>query len=97
MPRGRPPDQTLDEFQKVIREKTVVWTDPYIFFTSRKPGITVAGPIFDQEGRLQSIVGVDIEIDQLSVFISKLRIGKNGQAFMLNNNGDVVAFPDLKK
>ncbi len=96
------PEDTYDPrqrpwYRKVQSENTVVWTDPYIFFTSQKPGITVAGPIYNLAGQLQSIVGVDIEIDQLSIFISKLRIGKNGRAFMLNNNGDVVAFPDLEK
>ena len=90
-PRKRP------WYAKALKEKAIVWTDPYIFFTSQKPGITIAGPIFRADGQLQAIVGVDIEIDQLSTFIGKLRIGKNGRAFMLNSNGDVVAFPDLSK
>jgi len=46
---------------------------------------------------LGGIVGVDIEIDQLSTFISNLRIGANGYAFMLNQNRDVVAFHDVDK
>nr|WP_319393568.1 PAS domain S-box protein [uncultured Desulfobacter sp.] len=90
-PRQRP------WFQKALAERGIIWTDPYIFFSSQKPGITVAGPIFDDIGQLQSIVGVDIEIDDLSTFISRLRIGKHGRAFMLNNNKDVVAFPDISK
>lgn len=90
-PRQRP------WYIKAETQRTLVWTDPYIFFTSQKPGITVAGPIYDDRDQLQAIVGVDIEIDQLSIFIGKLRIGKHGRAFMINNNGDVVAFPDLTK
>ncbi len=90
-PRQRP------WYQKSLAERAIIWTDPYIFFSSQKPGITVAGPIFKGNGQLQSIVGVDIEIDELSTFISRLRIGKHGRAFMLNNNGDVVAFPDISK
>ncbi|WP_321492887.1 PAS domain S-box protein [uncultured Desulfobacter sp.] len=90
-PRQRP------WYQKALAEREIIWTDPYIFFSSQKPGITVAGPIFQKNGQLKSIVGVDIEIDQLSKFISRLRIGKHGRAFMLNNNGDVVAFPDISK
>ncbi len=73
----------------------IFWTDPYIFFTSQKPGITISGPTYNLEGQLGGIVGVDIEIDQLSTFISKLRIGTNGRAFMLNQNRDVVAFHDV--
>lgn len=90
-PRKRP------WYIKALNEKDIVWTDPYVFYTSQKPGITIAGPIYHDGDQLQAIVGVDLEIDQLSVFISKLRIGKHGRAFMLNNNGDVVAFPDLSK
>ncbi|WP_320045281.1 PAS domain S-box protein [uncultured Desulfobacter sp.] len=90
-PRQRP------WYQKSLAEREIIWTEPYIFFSSQKPGITVAGPIFEANGQLQSIVGVDIEIDDLSTFISQLRIGKRGRAFMLNNNGDVVAFPDISK
>ncbi|MGD9686994.1 MAG: cache domain-containing protein, partial [Desulfobacter sp.] len=90
-PRQRP------WYQKALAERAIIWTDPYIFFSSQKPGITVAGPLFKANGQLQSIVGVDIEIDDLSTFIGRLRIGKHGRAFMLNNNGDVVAFPDISK
>ena len=96
------PDDVFDPrqrpwYQKALADQRIIWTDPYIHFTSQKPGITVAGPIFRENGRLQGIVGVDIEIDELSTFISQLRIGKHGRAFLLNNNGDVVAFPDIAK
>ena len=59
--------------------------------------LPVAGPTYGEIGDLEGIVGVDIEIDELSTFIGNLKIGQSGQAFMINNNGDVVAFPDLEK
>lgn len=90
-PRKRP------WYKKAVEENRIVWTDPYIFYTSQKPGITIAGPFYDPSGRLMGVVGVDIEIDQLSVFIGNLKIGKHGKAFMLNRNSDVVAFGDLDK
>ena len=90
-PRSRP------WYKKALEHQKIVWTDPYIFFTSQKPGITIAGPTYDESGVLKGIVGVDIEIDELSTFIGNLKIGQNGQAFMINNNGEVVAFPDLEK
>jgi two-component system cell cycle sensor histidine kinase/response regulator CckA len=96
------PSDTYDPRQrpwylKATAENRIIWTDPYIFFTSQNPGITTAGPIYRNATELQGVVGVDIEIDELSTFISKLRIGKNGRAFMINSNGEVVAFPDLDK
>ncbi len=90
-PRERP------WYIKAITAKHIVWTAPYIFYTSQKPGITIAGPFYDTNGYLMGVVGVDIEIDQLSVFIGNLKIGKNGKAFMLNRNADVVAFGDMQK
>jgi two-component system cell cycle sensor histidine kinase/response regulator CckA len=90
-PRERP------WYRKAVAENKIVWTDPYMFYTSKKPGITIAGPFFDASGKLKGVVGVDIEIDQLSVFISNLKIGKHGKAFMLNRNADVVAFGDMEK
>ncbi len=90
-PRNRP------WYQKAVAENGIVWTDPYIFYTSQKPGITIAGPFFDPSGKLMGVVGVDIEIDQLSVFIGNLKIGKHGKAFMLNRNSDVVAFGNQDK
>jgi PAS domain S-box-containing protein len=84
-------------YKKALAQAKIVWSDPYIFFTSQKPGITIAGPTYDESGVLKGIVGVDIEIDELSTFIGNLKIGQNGRAFMINNNGEVVAFPDLDK
>jgi len=84
-------------YKKAKRLEDIVWTDPYVFFTSQKPGITIAGPVYQADNRLRGIVGVDIRIDQLSTFIGRLQVGKNGKAFLLNRNMDVVAFPDLTK
>lgn len=96
------PDDSYDPrvrpwYKKAKRTGDIVWTDPYVFFTSQKPGITIAGPVHQDDNLVRGIVGVDIRIDQLSTFIGKLRIGKNGKAFLMNRNMDVVAFPDLTK
>ncbi len=75
----------------------LTWTEPYIFFTSRKPGVTTACPVMDSLGVPRGVVGVDIEIEAISTFLSGLKIGKNGLSFILNKNGEVVAFPDAAK
>ncbi|MBU1341046.1 MAG: PAS domain S-box protein [Proteobacteria bacterium] len=87
-PRKRP------WYIKAEKEKQVIWTDPYVFFTSQKPGITTAGPIYDDKGNLLGIVGVDIELDVLSNFIGNLRVGKTGIAFMIDQDSNVIAYPD---
>ncbi len=96
------PDDTYDPrlrpwYRKVLEKRGIIWTDPYIFFTSQKPGITVAAPWYDAQGQLKGIVGVDLAIDRLSTFFAGLKIGRNGQAFLFNRNADMVAFPDPAK
>lgn len=71
-----------------------IWTDPYIFFSSQQPGITLAAPVLDAAGGVQGAVGVDIEISMLSEFLASLNIGLHGQALIVNHNGDVIAHPD---
>jgi len=90
-PRARP------WYARAVERGGVAWTDPYIFFTSQNPGITVAAPVLAGDGVIQGVVGVDIEIGEISDFIGKLEIGKSGGAFLLNANGDVIAHRDPSK
>jgi two-component sensor histidine kinase len=89
-PRKRP------WFIKAVKEKKLIWTSPYVFYSSQKPGITTSMPVYSDKGVLQGVVGVDVEIDEISEFLSNLKIGKHGRAFILNSNGDVIAYPDKK-
>lgn len=93
------PQDTFDPrtrlwYQSASEKLTSIWTDPYIFFTSQTPGITAASPVFDASGDIQGVVGVDIGIEAISEFLSRLNIGDSGNAMILNSNGDVIAHPD---
>ncbi len=90
-PRKRP------WYVQALAARDTVWTGPYIFFTSQKPGLTAASPAFGKGGELTGVVGVDIEIEEISNFLTQMRVGKHGRAFILGRNGDVVAFPDPSK
>ena len=81
-------------FQQAAEAGKQIWTDPYIFFTSRQPGITAATPVSNENGEIIGVVGVDIEISDLSSFLAQLRIGKNGSAFVLARDGNVIAHPN---
>ncbi len=55
------------------------WTDTYLFFTLKKPGLTVALPHFDSDGKLQTVIAVDIEIATLCAYLEQLHIGTKGR------------------
>lgn len=90
-PRERP------WFQMAKEKEGLIWTSPYVFFTSKKPGITTANPVYGPDGELRGVIGVDIALDELSIFLSRLKVSENGLAFIMNVSGDVVAYPDLAK
>lgn len=87
-PRARP------WYQGAQEQAGTIWTDPYIFFSSQTPGITIASPVIGSDGQLQGVIGVDIEISAISDFLSQLEIGDNGTALIINRNGDVIAHPE---
>ncbi|MEM7348828.1 MAG: adenylate/guanylate cyclase domain-containing protein, partial [Chloroflexota bacterium] len=70
------------------------WTDIYIFFTDKKPGITAAFPIINDQGQLIGTIGIDVALDELSQFLQTQEIGLNGIAFIVNDKAEIVAYPD---
>jgi len=75
------------------KNKGIIWTDPYVFFTLKQPGITTATALYDKNNRLKGVVGVDIEISNLSKFISNLKISHNSKVFIIDESLKIVAFP----
>ena len=92
-PRNRP------WYKKATRQKHLVWTEPYIFFSSQKPGITISSPVFDltADNSISGVIGVDIEISLISSFLDSLKIGQHGSAFIFDTLGQVLAHPDENK
>ncbi len=58
VPRERP------WYKKALQAGELIWTNPYIFFTSQKPGITAASPVFLPSGKIKGIVGVIKELQE---------------------------------
>jgi len=69
------------------------WTDAYVFFTSREPGISYAVPNAASSNTATLVTGVDIELDNVSRFLASLEIGKTGRAFIIDSKGRVIAAP----
>ena len=69
-------------YQGARKAEEIFWTDTYIFY-STETRITVAEPYFNAFGDLIG-VGVDIELDQLSVFLEDQQIGKEGLVFIFD-------------
>ncbi len=69
------------------------WTDAYIFYTDKAPGITVSIP-YVIDGDFRGVTSVDIGLADFSRFLSELQIGDRGSAFIIDHRGNLIASPD---
>ncbi len=66
------------------------WSKIYTF-TGGELGITAAGLVQDSQGDTQGIVGVDLILSGIGNFLRSIEISENGQVFILERNGYLVA------
>jgi signal transduction histidine kinase len=66
------------------------WSDIYPF-SEGELGITAAGFLKNSQGKIQGIVGVDLVLSGIADFLQGLKISENGQVFVLERNGYLVA------
>lgn len=83
-PRTRP------WYQGAVSAGKLYWTDLYTYAIDGVKGISCSVPIYDASGKLLSVVGTDVPLFFLSKFISAQQIGREGKAFVCDQNGMIV-------
>lgn len=68
----------------------MTWTKPYIFFTTQEIGITVS--ILQNNEELETIA-LDILLNDISNYTSRLKIKKNGMAFVFTEDEKFLGLP----
>ncbi|WP_413164192.1 PAS domain S-box protein [Capilliphycus salinus ALCB114379] len=48
-------------------------------------------PFYDSQGNFKGVVGATVFLDKMSEFLGQLKIGKTGQAFIMDNRGYLIA------
>ncbi len=83
-------------YQGASNSQELHWTNVYLFASTQKPGITVSIPIYDKEGTLLGVCGIDIDLSAFSRFLEGIDIGRQGVAYIFENKvGHVIAHPGL--
>jgi serine phosphatase RsbU (regulator of sigma subunit) len=70
----------------------VDWTEPYRFYLSGDPGISVSVALEDAAGELV-VVSVDLRLDAISRFTGGITLGEEGAVFVLSSDGRLVGLP----
>jgi class 3 adenylate cyclase len=80
-----------------VETRRLYWSDVYIFFTDKVPGLTVSYPLYSQNDQFLAVFGIDIKLEKISTFLANLKIGRNGRAMIIEDDGVLVAYPELDR
>ncbi|MFZ6862114.1 sensor domain-containing diguanylate cyclase [Undibacterium sp. Ji67W] len=84
-PRKRP------WYQAALNSETPVWSGIYNNFSFHYPTITLAKAVFEKNHEFAGVVATDVTLKELSNFLSKLEISKNSVAYIVDEDGYIVA------
>jgi len=73
-------------------DQDIAWTEPYTFFTTQEPGITVSARWTAPDGK-RFVVSHDVRLMDLSRFTTHVVAGSVGIAALVHHDGRVIALP----
>ncbi len=68
----------------------IFWTPFYTFDLTGERGTTASQALYDANGELIGVIGVDITLSLFSHFLTEQKIEETGRAFVLNASGQVI-------
>lgn len=85
--------RTRPWFHRAISAESPVWTDVYLAFSTRLPTVTASLPVYDNQDReLLGVCAADVVLpEEFRSFLSNLRIGQSGQAFVVDRAGRLIS------
>jgi len=81
-------------FHLAKTDEMVHRSDPYIFASSQEIGITLSRAL---EGGSGGVFGADLAVQDVSRFLSENKVTDSSIAFLFNDRGEVIAYPDDSK
>lgn len=78
-------------YQDAVRVGKPMWSEISTSITPQNLILSANQPFYDRQGKLLGVVSTDIGLGQISQFLHNLKIGKTGQALILERNGDLIA------
>lgn len=80
-------------FVEAAAQATTVLTRPYVFFTTREVGLTMAQRSVDGG----TVIGMDVSVNDLASETQDLRMTPGTEIVVVDDQGRVVAYPDLQR
>ncbi|MDY6806375.1 MAG: SpoIIE family protein phosphatase [Cyanobacteriota bacterium] len=85
-PRARP------WYEAAVTAGEPTWSEVYTdIASSAELMVTPSAPVYNDDGNLFGIVGIDVTLEEISNFLQSLKIGKSGKIFIIEPSGLLVA------
>ena len=85
--------RTREWYRQAMSSATLIRTNPYVFFTTREIGTTLAR----RSGIDATVVGADITLQDLSRHLAQSRVTPSAQIALVDRLGFVIAHPDPER
>ena len=76
----------------LANDQSVFWTEPYIFFTTKEPGITAAMRWQAEDGS-NYVIAHDVRLIDIAEFTTRMKVGTQGKVGLFLQEGKLIAPP----
>ena len=78
-------------YQAALKTGQPTWSPIYVWASQANIGISAVLPVYDRSGALMGVQQSALSLDHIGRFLGSLKIGKSGQAFIVERSGMLVA------
>lgn len=81
-----------DWYMETEQKRKGVWSDVYIFKTSKILGVTYSLPVLSKkDNRFLGVIATDITIDNINVFLKSIKFSTNARLYVVNQKNEIIA------
>lgn len=81
-------------FYSAITNNSVVVSDSYPEFQTGLTIFTIAAPVHSDTGEIVGLVGLDIDVEKISSFVTGTTFGATGTTFIIDKNDTMLVHPN---
>jgi signal transduction histidine kinase/CheY-like chemotaxis protein len=84
-------------YQNAAKAGKSTWSSVYISFLEPTLILSALEPVYDDRNQLEGVLIAALRLDHIGQFLNSLKIGKSGQAFIIERNGTLLATSTSEK
>ena len=84
-------------YRAAVQANRFVWTEVYPSVSEvegHSLAINASRPVFDEDGQLEGVVSVILDLGQVSQLLEEIEFSRSGQIYILEANGDLIGSSD---